>query len=179
MVDARRGFSISLCGAAAETARSPARRGVGAQTGSTPAVGVPRQRLVLGLALGPAPFCRFADGCPGDFFRDVLRFDVPFQLIVSLARLAGGALLFACAKSKQSGLKGKAPDTPRAKHARRAAPLWNPRSGRNHRGVGGFLSLDTLEQRASLAQPPKGKGGGTPRLKMRAVCSGDERFLPG
>ena len=66
------------------------------------------------------------------------------------------------------------------KDARRAAPLWNPRGGRNHRGVGSFLSLDTLEEQVSLTQPPpKGKGGGTTRLKMRAVCSVDERFLPG
>ena len=85
------------------------------------------------------------------FCRRVLRVVVGCQLNVSLARLAGGALLFACAKSKQ-------------KHTKEGLrPLFgNSRSGRNHRGVGSFLSLDTLEQRQSPV-----------------LCSVDERFLPG
>ena len=89
-------------------------------------------------------------------------------------------------KSKQSGLKGKTPDTPRLKMRGEStpkgaeAPLWNPRGGSIHRNVGRFLNLDTSEQRQSPVQPPpRGKGGGTPRLKMRGVYSVDERFLPG
>ena len=58
--------------------------------------------------------------------------------------------------------------------------LETPGDGSIHREVGRFLNLDTLEQRQSPVQPPpRGKGGGTPRLKMRGVYSVDERFLPG
>ena len=44
---------------------------------------------------------------------------------------------------------------------------------------GSFLSLYKQEEQVSMAQPPpKGKGGGTTRLKLRAVYSGDGVFLP-